>query len=81
MVSNKMPPAMHVLPAGALNVRLPNPMENFSGDFVHSGGWLIIHADNSCEINLVDCFEKKEINAGLIKVQDLGSSVYTSKIQ
>lgn len=61
IVNNKMPPALHILPPGPLIIRLSNSTDDFSGDFLHLGGWLIIHGDNSCEINLVDCFDKKEI--------------------
>ena len=41
-----------------------------SGDLLHLGGWAIIHAylieliirDNTCEINLLDAFEKKDVH-------------------
>lgn len=84
IVNNKMPPAMHILPPGPLIIRLSNSTNEFSGDFIHSGGWLIIHGDNSCEINLMDCFEKKEIWGDLISQKDfdLGlDNIYIGKIQ
>jgi len=58
-----MPPACHMLPPGKLMVRLNSPQEDFSGDMMHLGGFLVIHADNTCEINLVDCFERKDLAA------------------
>ena len=36
---------------------------NFSGDLMHTGGWLIINPDNSCEINLMEAVERKDIQA------------------
>ena len=30
-----------------------------SGDFIHTGGWLFVHDNNSIEVNLLEC-EKKE---------------------
>ena len=51
---------MHILPPGYLKVRTGNTSEKFSGDLMHLGGWLIIHPDNTCEVNLVDCVEKKD---------------------
>ncbi len=42
IVQNNMPPAMHVLPPGYLKVRLNNPSDDFSGDFMHTGGFLVI---------------------------------------
>jgi hypothetical protein len=28
---------------------------------MHTGGWVIIHADNSCEINLMDIVDRKDV--------------------
>jgi hypothetical protein len=40
---------------------------------MHTGGWMIVHtynktyfSDNSCEINLMDICEKKDVRADLI---------------
>lgn len=52
---------MHILPPGYLKVRTTSTNENFSGDLMHLGGWLVIHPDNSCEVNLVECVEKNEL--------------------
>lgn len=56
-----MPAAAHILPPGKLLVRLNNPTEEFSGDLIHTGGFLVIHPDNSCEINLMECVEKSSM--------------------
>ena len=30
-----------------------------NGDFVHTGGWLFVHDNNSIEVNLLECAEKE----------------------
>lgn len=57
-VQSRMPPAAYILPPGSLKVRLNTTIPGFSGDFMHMGGFLVIHADNSCEINLIECVDK-----------------------
>ena len=29
------------------------------GNFVHTGGWLFVHDNNSIEVNLLECSEKE----------------------
>ncbi len=31
-----------------------------SGEFIHTGGWLFVHDNNSIEVNLLECTEKEE---------------------
>lgn len=61
VISNKMPAALHILPPGSLMVRTGSQIPGFSGDFLHTGGWLAIHPDNSCEINLVECADRASV--------------------
>jgi len=63
VVQNRMPAAVHVLPPGSLKIRMEKENPNFSGDLMHTGGWLIINPDNSCEINLMEAVERKDIQA------------------
>ena len=56
-ISNKMPPAAYILTPGRISVIPEADRKDFKGDFVHLGGWLTIHADNTCEIYLMDAFE------------------------
>ncbi len=35
---------------------------NDSGLFIHTGGWLFVHDNNSIEINLLECSEKEQFN-------------------
>ena len=30
-----------------------------SGEFIHTGGWLFVHDNNSIEVNLLECCEKE----------------------
>ena len=30
-----------------------------TGDFIHTGGWLFVHDNNSVEINLLECDPKE----------------------
>ena len=34
-------------------------MSNESGLFIHTGGWLFVHDNNSVEVNLLECCEKE----------------------
>lgn len=61
VISNKMPAALHILPPGGLMVRTGSAVPGFSGDFLHTGGWLAIHPDNSCEINLMECADRTAV--------------------
>jgi len=51
------------------------------------GGWAIVHADNTCEINLLDAFEKKEIQVDQFdksdapKVNDDAAGRYAEKLR
>ena len=56
-----MPAAVHMLPPGKITVRTNTQIDDFSGEIMHLGGWLVIHSDNTCEINLMDGFDKNEI--------------------
>jgi hypothetical protein len=38
-----------------------NFAKNDSGLFIHTGGWLFVHDNNSIEVNLLECAEKENI--------------------
>ena len=69
-----MPPAAHILPPGKLLVRLNNPTDDFSGDMIHMGGFLVIHTDNSCEINLMECVDRKQMAPEKLTQNDFENS-------
>ena len=63
-IGNKTIPRVYLLPPGQLKVaHLVAGEGKFtdseSGDFIHTGGWLFVHDNNSIEINLLEC-EMKE---------------------
>lgn len=70
-IQNKTPPTIYLLPAGEikfiqLNKGPGNEVGDCSGEFVHSGGYVAVHPNNSVDINLVECIEKE--NFGFDKV-------------
>ena len=66
VVQNKMPPSIHMLPPGTLKLKSETEIKGFSGELIHMGGWLVIHPDNSCDINLMEAFDKKDLNSDKI---------------
>jgi len=36
-------------------------MEGVSGEYLYTGGWLILHSDGSCSTNMMDLFDKKRL--------------------
>ena len=87
IVQNRMPPAVHVLPPGFLKVRMDKERADITGDYMHLGGWLIINPDNSCEINLMDLIERREIETDKLDkgeqepAEDGVSGLYVNKIK
>lgn len=44
IVQNRTPPALHILPPGFIKVKLNQDNKETSGDYLHTGGWMIVHA-------------------------------------
>ena len=66
-IGNKSYARVYLLPPGELNVKgitvgEGNLCNSESGTFIHTGGWLFVHDNNSCEINLLEA-EQKELFA------------------
>lgn len=67
-ISNKTWPRVYLLPPGELLIANCPPGEagNFtkseSGKFMHTGGWLHVHDNNTVEINVLECCEKEQFN-------------------
>ena len=64
-IGNKTIPRVYLLPPGQIKVASLTAGEgkmtsSESGDFIHTGGWLFVHDNNSCEINLLECTEKED---------------------
>ncbi len=43
VIQNRTPAAMHVLPPGYLKLKLNSEVKGTSGDYLHTGGWVIVH--------------------------------------
>ena len=63
-IGNKTIPRVYLLPPGQIKVAGMTEGEgkvtqSDSGEFIHTGGWLFVHDNNSIEINLLECVEKE----------------------
>ena len=43
VIQNRTPGALYVLPPGPLRIKLNQEQADTSGDYLHTGGWMIIH--------------------------------------
>ncbi len=85
LVQNRMPPALHLLPPGRIQVKTLEKVEGFEGTLMHTGGWLVINSDNTCEINLSEAFLPKDVDASKINKADIDAMFsennYVTKIR
>ena len=63
-IGNKTIPRVYLLPPGQIKVAGMTEGEgkmtaSDSGEFIHTGGWLFVHDNNSIEVNLLECVEKE----------------------
>ena len=63
-IGNKTIPRVYLLPPGQIKVAHMvegegKKTESDSGEFIHTGGWLFVHDNNSVEVNLLECVEKE----------------------
>ena len=66
-IGNRSIPRVYLLPPGEINVKNiqtgdGNLCNSESGLFIHTGGWLFVHDNNSIEVNLLECTEKEQFN-------------------
>ncbi len=64
-IGNKSIPRVYLLPPGEIKLQgmMPgegNKSKSDSGYFIHTGGWLFVHDNNSIEINLLEATEKEQ---------------------
>ena len=64
-IGNRSIPRVYVLPPGEIMVKQMtagegNFAEGDSGLFIHTGGWLHLHDNNSLDINLLECVEREK---------------------
>ena len=63
-IGNRSNPRVYLLPPGEIEVKGVekgdgNKAKNEDGKFIHAGGWLVVHENNSVAVDLVDCWEKQ----------------------
>merc|ERR1711990_1140053 len=63
-IGNNTIPRVYLLPPGVIKLQNMADGEGKStpsetGEFIHTGGWLFVHDNNSVEINLLECIEKE----------------------
>lgn len=66
-IGNRSIPRVYLLPPGEINVKNIQAgdgkfTQSDSGLFIHTGGWLFVHDNNSIEVNLLECTEKESFN-------------------
>merc|ERR1712038_1026399 len=66
-IGNKSIPRVYLLPPGEMKVQgiaagEGNNTKSTDGLFMHTGGWLFVHDNNSIEVNLLECCEKEDFN-------------------
>lgn len=44
VIQNRSPASLFVLPPGPLKIKFTQDVKGVSGDFLHTGGWVIVHA-------------------------------------
>eukprot|EP00825_Cyclidium_porcatum_P041994 TRINITY_DN5634_c0_g2_i3.p3 TRINITY_DN5634_c0_g2~~TRINITY_DN5634_c0_g2_i3.p3 ORF type:complete len:111 (-),score=20.31 TRINITY_DN5634_c0_g2_i3:415-747(-) len=86
VIQNKLPSALYVLPPGQMKIKFTQEVKGMPSDFLHLGGWAIVHTDNTCEINLVDLVEKQTVKPdqfekGNYQDTDDISGKYASKLR
>ena len=71
IIQSKQPAGAYVVLPGSLKIQFTEEKKDVSGDFVHSGGFVVVHPNNTVEISLVECFERKEVDAAKIGDSEL----------
>eukprot|EP00356_Strombidium_inclinatum_P004643 CAMPEP_0170491658 /NCGR_PEP_ID=MMETSP0208-20121228/11181_1 /TAXON_ID=197538 /ORGANISM="Strombidium inclinatum, Strain S3" /LENGTH=132 /DNA_ID=CAMNT_0010767271 /DNA_START=122 /DNA_END=520 /DNA_ORIENTATION=+ len=67
-IGNKTIPRVYLLPPGQIRVAHMQMLteaegkvsDSESGEFIHTGGWLFVHDNNSIEVNLLECVEREK---------------------
>lgn len=74
-IGNKSVPRVYLLTPGELSVvglteGEGNNSNSDSGKFIHTGGWLFVHENNSIEVNLMECETKEEFSFESVTTPD-----------
>ena len=60
-IQNRSPSALYILEPGLLRVKTDKEVAGLPSDLFHTGGFAVVHPDNSCEIHLTEAVSRKEI--------------------
>ena len=71
VIQSKQPAGAYVILPGSLKIQFTEEKKDSSGDYIHSGGFVVVHPNNTVEISLVECFERKDIETAKIGETDL----------
>lgn len=58
---------MFILDPGELKIKIQQPIKDkddniiFDGNLIQFGGWVVVNPDNTTEINLIDAYNKNEL--------------------
>ena len=74
-IGNKTIPRVYLLPPGQIKVAHMTAgtgkiTKSESGEFIHTGGWLFVHDNNSVEINLLECEDRDTFGWDALEVTD-----------
>ena len=87
VIQSKQPAGAYVILPGSLKIQFTEEKKDLTGDFIHSGGFVVIHPNNTVEISLIECFEKRDVDGskiGEVDLPDAGDSLagkYVEKIR
>ena len=70
VIQSKQPAAAYILLPGTLKVQLTEERKDTTGEFVHSGGFAVIHPNNTVDISLFEAFDKNEIEFSKVSESD-----------
>lgn len=79
-IGNRSPPRVYLLPPGEIKVAgiqqgaEGNHSQSDDGKFMHTGGWLFVHENNSVEVNLLECCEKDQFKFDKINAETTETS-------
>ena len=85
-IGNRSNPRVYLLPPGEMEVigaekGEGNNSTSRDGKFIHTGGWLFVHENNSVEVNLVEANEKEDFDFDKLTVPEgLESDSATGKV-
>ena len=71
-IGNRSNPRVYLLPPGEIEIKgiergVGNNTDSSDGKFMHTGGWLFVHENNSIDISLIECQERDNFDFEQLK--------------